>query len=111
LLLDARVSRSRSRIPAWFVETLTASSGIRNPEVPGLPKGSEQRYGFMHLGGKPNRVAIIGPHGTSLYVDFDRRLVIAVYATYPRTGTPALLATLEQFWKVVDQAVSQPRQR
>ena len=111
LLLDARVSRSRSRIPAWFVETLTASSGIRNPEVPGLPKGSEQRYGFMHLGGKPNRVAIISPHGTSLYVDFDRRLVIAVYATYPRTGTPALLATLEQFWKVVDQAVSQPRQR
>jgi hypothetical protein len=84
LLLDARVSRSRSRIPAWFVETLTASSGIRSPEVPGLPKGSEQRYGFMHLGGKPNRVAIIGPHGTSLYVDFDRRLVIAVYATYPK---------------------------
>ncbi len=111
LLLDARVSRSRSRIPAWFVETLTASSGIRSPEVPGLQKGSEQRYGFMHLGGKPNRVAIIGPHGTSLYVDFDRRLVIAVYATYPIMGAPVLLATLEQFWKVVDQAVSQPRQR
>lgn len=111
LLLDARVSRSRSRIPAWFVETLTASSGIRSPEVPGLPKGSEQRYGFMHLGGKPNRVAIIGPHGTSLYVDFDRRLVIAVYATYPIMGAPALLATLEQFWKVVDQAASQTRQR
>jgi CubicO group peptidase (beta-lactamase class C family) len=111
LLLDARVSRSRSRIPAWFVETLTASSGIRSPEVPGLQKGSEQRYGFMHLGGKPNRVAIIGPHGTSLYVDFDRRLVIAVYATYPIMGAPALLATLEQFWKVVDQAVSQTRQR
>jgi CubicO group peptidase (beta-lactamase class C family) len=111
LLLDARVSRSRSRIPAWFVETLTASSGIRSPEVPGLQKGSEQRYGFMHLGGKPNRVAIIGPHGTSLYVDFDRRLVIAVYATYPIMGAPALLATLEQFWKVVDQAASQTRQR
>ncbi|MEF8720076.1 MAG: hypothetical protein V5B35_11835 [Candidatus Accumulibacter necessarius] len=111
LLLDARVSRSRSRIPAWFVETLTASSGIRSQEVPGLQKGSEQRYGFMHLGGKPNRVAIIGPHGTSLYVDFDRRLVIAVYATYPIMGAPALLATLEQFWKVVDQAASQTRQR
>lgn len=111
LLLDARVSRSRSRIPAWFVETLTASAGLRGPEVPGLPKGSEQRYGFTHLGGRANRVAIIAPHGTSLYVDFDRRLVIAVYATYPRTGAPALLATLEAFWQAVDQAVSRARQR
>jgi hypothetical protein len=34
-----------------------------------------------------------------------------VYATYPIMGAPALLATLEQFWKVVDQAASQTRQR
>lgn len=109
LLLEARVSRSRSRIPGWFIETLTASSATRSPDLAGLPKGSEQRYGFTHLGGKANRVAIIGSHGTSLYVDFDRRLVIALYATYPKTGTPTLLATLEQLWKAVDQTLSQPR--
>jgi CubicO group peptidase (beta-lactamase class C family) len=110
-LLDARGNRSRSKIPGWFVETLTASSGLRRPDIKGLPKGSEQRYGFTHLGGQANRVALIGTHGTSLYIDFDQRLVIALYATYPKPGTPALMATLEAFWKAVGQAQQQPRKR
>lgn len=111
LLLEARTNRNRSKIPRWFIETLTASSGIRSPELTGLPKGSEQRYGFIHLGGKPNRVAIVGSHGTSLYVDFDHRLVVALYATYPPPGTPALLAMLEQFWKIIDKAIIAPGKR
>lgn len=110
-LLDSRGGRQRSKIPGWFVETLTASAGLRSPEIKGLPKGSEQRYGFTHLGGQPNRVALIGAHGTSLYLDFDQRLVIALFGTYPKPGTPALLATLEQFWKSVGQAHLQPRKR
>lgn len=110
-LLDARAGRNRSKIPAWFIETLTTSAGMRSPQIKGLAKGSEQRYGFIHLGGAKNRVALIGSHGTSLYIDFDQRLVIAVYATYPKAGSPALLATLEQFWKTVGQANAQARQR
>jgi CubicO group peptidase (beta-lactamase class C family) len=110
-LLDARAGRKRSKIPTWFIETLTASAGIRSPQINGLAKGSEQRYGFIHLGGAKNRVALVGTHGTSLYIDFDQRLVIAVYATYPKAGSPALLATLEQFWKSVGQANVQARQR
>ena len=110
-LLDARAGRKRSKIPTWFIETLTASAGMRSPQIMGLAKGSEQRYGFIHLGGAKNRVALIGSHGTSLYIDFDQRLVIAVYATYPKAGSPALLATLEQFWKTVGQANAQARQR
>ncbi|MEF8699831.1 MAG: hypothetical protein V5B33_11045 [Candidatus Accumulibacter sp. UW20] len=111
LLLDARASPGRTRIPGWFIETLTASSGSRSVATPGLAKGSEQRYGFTHLGGRSNRVALIGSHGSSLYVDFDRRLVVALYATYPPTGTPALRATLEQFWRAIDQVAIQPRKR
>ena len=84
---------------------------MRSPEIKGLPKGSEQRYGFIHLGGAKNRVALIGAHGTSLYIDFDQRLVIALYATYPKAGSPALLATLEQFWKSVGLANAQPHKR
>ena len=111
LLLETRTNRNRSKIPTWFIETLAASAGMRSPEIKGLPKGSEQRYGFIHLGGAKNRVALIGAHGTSLYIDFDQRLVIALYATYPKAGSPALLATLEQFWKSVGLANAQPHKR
>ena len=108
LLIDARSSRSRTKIPNWFIETLLASSGIRATEIKGLSKGSEQRYGFVHLGGAPNRVALIGAHGTNLYMDFDKRLVIAFYATRPGDITPESLALLEQLWKAIDRATASP---
>lgn len=106
LLVEARSSRSRAKIPGWFIETLLASSGMRSAEIKGLAKGSEQRYGFVHLGGAPNRVALIGSHGTSLYIDFDKRLVIALFATRPGDNTAVTLATLEQVWKTIRQSSS-----
>ncbi|PKO34385.1 MAG: hypothetical protein CVU34_08245 [Betaproteobacteria bacterium HGW-Betaproteobacteria-7] len=109
LLLDARSSRTRSRVPGWFIETLTASSGIRSPQLPGLARGSERRYGFVHLGGDPNRVALIGAHGSSLYIDFDRRLVIALYASHPAVESPTQLATLEQFWNALARSATPRR--
>lgn len=110
MLIEARSSRNRSKIPNWLIETLTSSSGSRkanSPELLGLSRGSEARYGFVHLGGAPNRVALLGPYGNSLYVDFDRRLVIAVFAAYPKKSSPAMLATLEQIWDNVG-AAAQP---
>lgn len=105
LLVEARDSRNRTKIPAWFVETLIAPSGIRRADIKGFQKGSELRYGFVHLGGTPNRVALIGSHGTSLYLDFDKKLVIATFASYPGGSTPAILALLEQFWIAVDRGM------
>lgn len=102
-LLDARTSRNQSKIPGWFVETLTASAGTRSSSIKGLAKGSVERYGFVHLGGAANRVALIGSHGNSLYIDFDQRLVIGLYGTYPVASSPALLATLEQVWNAIGQ--------
>jgi CubicO group peptidase (beta-lactamase class C family) len=107
MLIDARNSRNRSKIPNWFIETLTSSAGGRKTnaaELTGLSNGSESRYGFVHLGGKPNRIAILGPYGNSLYVDFDRRLVIALFASYPRSHSGGMLATLEQVWERIDLA-------
>jgi CubicO group peptidase (beta-lactamase class C family) len=109
LLLEARSSRSRGRIPGWFIETLTASAGIRSGQIPGLARGSERRYGFIHLGGEPNRVALVGAHGSSLYIDFDRRLVIALYASHPALESPTQLATLEQFWNALARAAAPQR--
>ncbi len=105
LLVEARSSRSRVKIPAWFIETLVASSGMRSADINGLAKGSEQRYGFVHLGGASNRAALIGTYGTSLYVDFDKRLVIAFFATRPGENTPETLALLEQSWKAIDLGI------
>lgn len=98
-LLEAR--GGRSRIPNWFIETLTASAGLRHAEIPGLPMGSELRYGFYRLGGKGVRVALLGGHGDSLFIDFDRRLVIAIYAEHPTFRSPALLATLDGIWSAI----------
>lgn len=108
ILINARSSRNRGNIPSWFIEMLTASSGMRSAEIKGLTKGSELRYGFVHLGGPPNRVALIGAHGTSLYIDFDKRLVIALYATRPGDSTAGTLALLERAWKAIDLASVQP---
>ena len=108
LLVEARSSRSRAKIPNWFIETLVAASGGRSASIKGLAKGSEQRYGFVHLGGAPNRVALVAEHGTSLYLDFDKRLVIALYATRPGASTPESRALLEQIWQAVDKALNAP---
>jgi CubicO group peptidase (beta-lactamase class C family) len=109
LLVEARSIRSRAKIPGWFIETLVASPGVRSSEIEGLSRGSERRYGFVHLGGARNRVALIGAHGTSLYIDFDKRLVIALYGTRPGENTPETPALLEQVWKSIDRATALPK--
>lgn len=48
----------------------------------------------MYLCEAPNRIAIFGPYGNSLYDDLNRRLVIAHYASYPRNRSAGMLATI-----------------
>ena len=114
MLIEARSSRNRSKIPNWLIETLTSSAGGRKAntsELTGLSKGSEVRYGFVHLGGKPNRVAILGTHGNSLYIDLDQRLVIAIFAAYPGNRSANMLATLEQIWETISLATQPAAKR
>ena len=108
LLVESRINPNRTRIPAWFIETLTASASTRKNtdlEAIGFEKGSDSRYGFVHLGGTPNRIAIVAPFGNSLYVDFDRRIVIALFASYPQTRTDGLIATLQETWKSLSMTI------
>ena len=95
-----------ARYPNWFIEALVAPPALRGAEISGLGKGSERRYGFVRLAGTAQRVALIGSHGTSLYVDFDKRLVVATFASYPGAHSPAELALLEQVWKAVERGSS-----
>jgi hypothetical protein len=54
---------------------------------------------------------LLGAHGTSLYLNFDKRLVIAMYATRPGGNTPATLALLEQFWLAAERAMMRLERR
>jgi len=110
LLLDARASGKRSRLPDWLIEALAAPAGsAAQPELAGLPGGSEMRYGFVRIGGRGSRIALIGPYGNSLYVDFDRQLVIALAASHPESGSPLLLASLQEAWRAITAALPAER--
>jgi len=107
-LIDSRLRPVRSRLPGWFTEALTAPAAGQGGEFPwlrGLPPASEPRYGFVRLGGRGSRVAIVGAHGNSLYVDFDRRLVIALAAAHPDVSSALQLATLQRVWDRIAAAV------
>lgn len=105
LLLDARLGGKRGRIPDWLIEALLApTSGSGDAALAGLPAGSTLRYGFVRLGGKGNRIALIGPYGTSLLVDFDRRLVVAIHASHADANSALLRATLHEVWRAVAAA-------
>lgn len=112
-LVDARVSPNRSRIPAWFIEALAApAAGKRGGDrLAGLRQGSELRYGFVRLAGPGSRVALIGAHGTSLYVDFDRRLVVALHAAHPDVRSPLQRALLDRLWERLSAALPLPGKR
>ena len=113
-LIDARNSPNRTKLPGWFVETLAAPSGARKAnylkEI-GFGTGSDLRYGFVHLGGRGSRIAIIGPYGNSLYVDFDRNVVVAIYASYPRAQSEGLFATLQELWELLSTIPASGKQR
>lgn len=105
LLLEAHTAGKRSRLPDWLLAALTAPTGSRSsPELNGFPAGSEIRYGFVRLGGKGARIAVVGPYGNSLFVDFERRTVIALHASHPAANSPLLHATLAQLWQSISAA-------
>lgn len=101
-LLDNRLANKRGAIPEWLMAALSATATHRtDPALSGFPGGSELRYGFVRLGGKSSRIALLGPYGTSLLVDFDRRTVVALFATHASPASPLLFATLDQLWQAI----------
>ncbi len=106
LLLDTRPGGKRGRIPDWLTEALIApATGAGDPGLAGLPAGSTLRYSFVRLGGKGTRIALIGPYGTSLFIDFDRRLVIVMHASHPDADSALLRATINEAWGAIISAI------
>ncbi len=100
-LLDVRARQGRrALVPAWFVDTLAASpSGHGLPASwRGLGDDGAWQYRFVNPGGEGPRAAILGAYGTSLYIDFDRATVVAIYATHPERASPLLMASLRRSW-------------
>ncbi len=111
-LVNARVKAGAGSVaPKWFAESL-ASPVTRSdpppPELAELGEDSAWRYRFVSLG-RGHQAAIVGPFGNSLFMDFDRKIVVAIFASFPRDYSPLVLRSLRNVWsslEVEEQAQS-----
>ena len=51
--------------------------------------------------GQLHQAAILGPFGNNLLIDFDRKLVIALFASFPKEYSPFALAPLHGVWSAI----------
>jgi len=100
-LIDARgKSGSGSVTPKWFAESLAFAVGHGDPPPPQLQdlgEDSAWRYRFVSLG-QAHQTAIVGPFGNSLFLDFDRKIVVAIFASFPRDYSALVLRSLRSVW-------------
>ncbi|NML26482.1 serine hydrolase domain-containing protein [Zoogloea dura] len=103
-LLDARGRPGRrTYLPAWFADALAAGGGQdaeRPAAVKALGADVGWQYHFAHPGRRTRQAAIVGENGSSLLVDFDRGLVIAMFASHAQRESPLLMASLRRLWEM-----------
>jgi hypothetical protein len=79
----------------------------RDLSLPGALKAlgpdAAWRYRFVSLPDS-HQAAIVGPFGNSLLVDFDRKLVVALYASVPRDYSELALRSLRSVWAAITAA-------
>lgn len=106
-LIDARTRSGGSLVaPKWFIESLAAAVAHKDPPpdaLQGLGDDTAWRYRYVSLG-RSHQSAIVGPYGNSLFMDFDRNIVIAIYASFPKDYSPLLLRSLRNVWSAIDAA-------
>ncbi len=102
-LIDTRQRRAaRPLAPAWFMESISTPSDsldIQPPELAGLKGKSTWQYYFTQPGDRGRQAAIIGSYGTSLYLDFDKNIVVAVFASNAAKHSALLSAALDSLWQ------------
>jgi hypothetical protein len=107
LLIDARNSSRRSKIPNWFIETLTASAGLRtanSSELAGLQKGKRIPLWFC----PPWRSTEPHRHYRSLRQQPLRRFRSPTgdchFCSLSEESHAGMRATLEQVWDALGSA-------
>jgi len=107
-LIDARGRAGTASVaPRWFAESLAFAVTHKDPppeQLRSLGEDSAWRYRFVSLG-TAHEAAIVGPFGDSLFLDFDRRIVVAVYASFPKDYSPLMLRSLRSVWSGLETAV------
>jgi CubicO group peptidase (beta-lactamase class C family) len=103
-LVAARGRDGQSAVaPRWFAESIAARSHRDDPApgpLQGLGADVSWRYRFVGFG-RDHQAAIVGPFGTSLYLDFDRKLVVALFASCPRDYSELELKSLRNLWSAI----------
>lgn len=107
-LIDARSRAGTGSVaPKWFAESLAFAVTRSDPppaDLRELGQDSAWRYRFVSLG-TAHEAAIVGPFGNSLFLDFDRRMVVAIYASFPKDYSPLALRSLRSVWSGLETAV------
>lgn len=110
-LIRARSARGAGKIaPRWFVASL-AESGVSGEAPPLLLRGLGTDIGWKYrfvIAGQNHQAAIVGPFGNSLLIDFDRKLVIALYASVPKDYSALALASLRSLWSAIGREIDRP---
>ncbi|QSA97486.1 serine hydrolase [Methylococcus sp. EFPC2] len=103
-MIQARAKKGPSKVvPNWFAESLASAETKREPAPEVLHElGAEfgWKYRFATQG-QLHQAAILGPFGNSLLIDFDRKLVIALFASVPKDYSPLALASLRSLWSAI----------
>lgn len=92
--------------PKWLVEALAAGARGNEPlpsALQALEPDAAWRYRFVSLS-RSHQAAIVGPFGNSLLIDFDRKLVVALYASVPRDYSELALRSLRSLWATIEAA-------
>ncbi len=106
-LLDARARPGGGSVaPKWFAETLASTVTRSDPppeQLRSLGDDTAWRYRYVSLG-RAHQAAIVGPFGNSLLIDFDRKMVVAIFASFPDDYAPLMLRTLRNVWSAIETA-------
>lgn len=96
--------------PKWFTAAIAAAVDSHDPTpeaLHGLGDDIAWRYRFVSLG-RAHQAALVGPYGNSLFIDFDRKVIVAIYASFPRDYSPLLLQSLRSVWSALAATESGP---
>jgi CubicO group peptidase (beta-lactamase class C family) len=107
-LINARIKAGTGPMaPKWFAESLASAVTRSDPppaELDKLGEDSAWRYRFLSLG-RAHQAAIVGPFGNSLFMDFDRKIVVAIFASFPKDYSPLALTSLRNVWSAIARAI------
>lgn len=105
-MLDTHSGKVKGAMGNWVIDSIVQKRRWVKSSITGFPKDSHLRGGFVHLSDAQRKFVLLGDYGTSLYINLDKQLLIAVYGNYPAKYSPLLNATLYNIWSSIEKGTA-----